>query len=154
MAFCFSLLPCFARPNGTEVPGSIPVADELRPGRELRAVAGVDVDVFLGEITSPDARGAAPVVQIDDDRNVLFEEAAVCGALVERQRDRAGRALWRAVHFHSAEPDFRVVGIEWHARPARGGEDSAPVWIGACNGRFDKRGEGNGFGNLLCCRVA
>jgi hypothetical protein len=45
------------------------------------------LDVFLGEIAGPDAGGAVAVVKIDGDRNIFFEQAAVRGALVKRERD-------------------------------------------------------------------
>src|SRR5580704_7554148 len=93
----------------------------LRWNSLLGAVAGVDMDVFLGEIAGPHARGAVAVVQIDDNRDIFFEQAAVRGALVQRQRDRVRRTLWRTIHFHSAEPDFRMVGVEWDTRAAGGG---------------------------------
>src|ERR1700687_762741 len=97
----------------------------------LRPVARVDVDVFLGEIAGPDARGSADVMQIDDNRNVFLLQAAMRDAFVERKGYRIGLALRRAVHFYSTEPDFGVVGIERHAGAARGGKDAPPVWIGA-----------------------
>ncbi len=61
------------------------------------------------------------------------------------KRDGIGRALRRPVHFHSAQPDFRMIGIEGNARAASGGEDAAPIGIGAGDGRLDERRKGRWF---------
>src|SRR5260221_11576607 len=57
-----------ATPTKTELPHRL----FSLPYLNLRPIAGVDVDVFLGEIAGPHALGAAAVVQIDGDRNIFF----------------------------------------------------------------------------------
>lgn len=51
--------------------------------QRLGAVAGIDVDVFDGEIAGPDAGGGAARVQIDADGDVFREHFLMNVALVE-----------------------------------------------------------------------
>ena len=110
----------------------------------LRAVAGVDVNVFGGEIAGPDARAAVAGMQRDDDGNVLREHFAVRGAFVE------GIFAAAAADFYAGERNIRALEIEGDAGAAGGGEDAAPVGIGAGDGGFYQRRIRDGERDLLC----
>src|ERR1700693_3306698 len=105
----------------------------LRPykGYGLRAIAGVDADIFRGEIAGPVTGDGAAGVKIHDDRDVLGEQAVAGGALVEVER------LAAAQDANAGHGDFHARGVEGYAGAACGGEDAAPVGVGSSEGRFD-----------------
>ena len=74
-----------------------------------------------------------PGMQVDEDRHVLRQHFLVNGALVERML--AATAADR----NARDPNVHALGIEFHAGAAGGGEDAAPVRIGAGERRLHQR---------------
>src|SRR5215475_9326485 len=109
----------------------------------LRAVGGVDADVFSGEIAGPIAGDGGAGVEMDDDGNALSEELVAGGAFVEIE--------WLAAFqdFDSRHSDFDERWIEFDARAAGCGEDAAPVGVAAGESGFDERRSGDGLCDLF-----
>src|SRR5579859_7016473 len=94
----------------------------------LRAVAGIDVDVFNGEVAGPDAGGAGPGMQVEVNWHVLRQHFPVNQAFVERV------LAAMAADGYPRDPNVRAPGIERHAGASGGGEDTAPVGIRTSEG--------------------
>src|SRR4029077_21221727 len=94
---------------------------------------GVDRDVVAGEIAGPDAGGAAAGVEVHDDGDKLGEHFFVCDTLVE------GMLAAAAADGDAGEADVNTLEIEWDACAAGGGEDAAPIGVGAGERGFYQR---------------
>ena len=112
-------------------------------GHGSSAVAGVDVDVLLREVAGPHASAAAAGAQVDNDGDIFREHLFVRDALVERMFAAA------AANGDSREPDVDALEIEIDAGAAGGGEDAAPVGVGAGEGGFYERGLRDGARDLV-----
>src|SRR5256885_11632083 len=108
----------------------------LHTERRLRsgAIAGVDADVFRGEVAGPVAGAFAAGVQIHDDGDVVGEQAIAGGALVEVER------LAAAEDVDAGHEDVDARSVEGHTGAAGGSEDAAPVGIASSEGGFHERG--------------
>ncbi len=109
----------------------------------LRPIAGVDVDVFLGEIASPHARFSFAGVEVDDDGDVFLEHFLVCHDFIE------GMLAPSAANLDACQPDIHALEIELHSGPARSGKDAPPIGIGAGKGGFHQRRIGDGARDLV-----
>ena len=109
----------------------------------LGAVAGVDVNVFLGEIAGPDRAWPFAGMQDRGDRHIPGEHFLMNGELVESVFAAA------AANGDACDPDIDALTIEFHAGAARGGEDAAPVRIGSGEGGFHQRRIRNGPRELI-----
>src|SRR6202007_1751026 len=152
---CLVLQPIFAARTGWEVPCQAPRGGAKADGmsgqglpktslcpfsvNQLSAIRGVDAHVFRGEIASPVAGGGATCVQVQEDMNVLFEQAVAGGALVE------GEGLARGPTGKAGHVHVHTIGIELAASAAGSGKDTAPVGIAAGKGGLHKRRSGDGL---------
>ena len=82
-------------------------------------------------------------MQVERDGNVAGEHFLVHGALVEVVLAAA------AANGDAGDPDVDALPIEFHAGAAGGGEDAAPVGIGAGEGGFHQRRIRDGARDLL-----
>src|SRR5579859_61049 len=80
---------------------------------------------------------------MQDDRDVLGEQAVASGALVEIEWNAAPQ------NRDARHLDIHEGRIELDTGAARSGKDTAPVGIAASEGGLDERRGGNGFGDFL-----
>src|SRR5580693_5679309 len=114
----------------------------------LGAIASVDVNVLCGEIAGPDTGAALAGMQRDDDGDIFREHLAMCGAFVE------GVFLAAAANFYPGEGNIGALEIEGDTGAAGGGQDAAPVGIGAGDGGFYQWRIRDGERDLLCGAIA
>src|SRR5580658_10817226 len=105
----------------------------------LCSVRSIDAHVLRGKVAGPVARGGGPGVQMQDNWNVLGEQAVAGGALIEIERTAAPQ------NRDARHLDVDSRGIELDPGAAGGGENAAPVGIAAGEGRLDERRSGDGF---------
>ena len=74
----------FSRRGGDLAAASL--LDRAKAQSQSSAVAGIDADVFRGEVASPVTGGRVARVQVHDDGNVFGEQPVAGGALVEIER--------------------------------------------------------------------
>ena len=86
-------------------------------------------------------------VQVDHDRNKRSQHLAMRHALVESMF--AAVAANRQI----GQMDVHSIGFEFDAGAARGGDDPAPIRVGAGESRLDQRGIRDGASDLIRCRI-
>src|ERR1022692_831649 len=111
-------------------------------------VAGIDLNVTLGEIAGPEARGA---LALTADGHPDFALRRFQPLLELRFGEGRGQAA--PAHRHILHVNVGLGGVEGHTGIARGRKNTAPIGIGPGNGRLDQRRIGDGARDLCCTLV-
>src|SRR5579862_7197986 len=116
---------------------------------KLSPVIRIDMDVILGEITSPEGRRPLPFTgDAEDDRDIRIVEPDLHIGFVER----SGEAV--AADLYILQRDVDLARVEIDAGITRRRENAAPVGIRTGDGRLDQRGVRDGSGDLPGRRIA
>src|SRR4029079_8676216 len=103
------------------------------------SVVGVDRDVGVRQVASPDRRRGVSNPSIDADQNVAILHVGRRGLFVILLG-----ALAVARNAMRAEPDRELVAVCGFARFADGHDDAAPIWILPRDSRLEDRRVGAG----------
>src|SRR5580698_3200184 len=100
------------------------------------------MDVFVGQVRGPEDALALALIEFDANGELVLLYVGVRGVFVE-----LGGSAAVAADAQIAEPDVDALGIDLGAGVADGGDQTAPIGIRACPGRFYQWRVRDGFGD-------